>query len=402
MVSEMEGDQLLDFVVEICDTVGPRPPGSEAEAKAAEIIAERLRNYCDEIVVEEFVTCPRVLQALIDFVVYSYVIAFVLYLFFPYLSAIFVINGILVFYLTRFRGKEILDKFAKKARSQNIIGKIKPTGDVKRYVVFSGHHDSAYMMPLFQPKYLRYVPLIQNMGVVGAISLFILSTLKSLVILGVKSLDWRPVFGISIYDLLLIIPLIGLFFAVFFKLNIVTKVPVMGANDNLSAVAVVLRLAKVVSQSRPRNVEVFFVSFGSEEPGLKGSRRFVEMHPDIARNAYVINMEMLGAGELFVDVEEKSIGVKHSKKLAMLVREAAERVGLKVEYVSLPYGDTDAASFSRKGFDAVTLIALSSKLELVKWHLPDDVPENMSEENLQRALKLCKAILEVIDEKLGE
>ena len=402
MVSELGSGQLLDFVVEICDKVGPRPPSSEAEAKTAGIIADRLRRFCDEVVVEEFVTCPRVLQTLIDFVVYSYVIALVLYLFFPYFSAILIIVGISVFYLTRFRGKEILDKFAKKARSQNVIGKIKPAGEVKRYVIFSGHHDSAYMMPLFQPKYLRHVPLIQNMGVVGAISLFILSILKSLVVLGVKSLDWRPVFGISIYDLLLVIPLVGLFFAVFFKLNMVTKVPVMGANDNLSAVAVVLGLAEVVSQSRPRNVEVFFVSFGSEEPGLKGSRRFVGMHPDIAKNAHVINMEMLGAGELFIDVEEKSIGVKHSKKLAELVKEAAERVRLKVDYVSLPYGDTDAASFSRKGFEAVTLIALSSKLELMKWHLPEDVPENMSEENLQRALKLCRAILEVIDEKSGK
>lgn len=82
-------------------------------------------------------------------------------------------------------------------------------------MIFSEHHDSAYMMPLFQPKYLRYVPFIQNIGVVGAISLIILSILKSLIVFGFKSLDWRPIFGISIYDLLLIIPVIGLFFALF-------------------------------------------------------------------------------------------------------------------------------------------------------------------------------------------
>ncbi len=391
---------LLDFIVEICDKVGARPPGSEAERKTAQIIAERLEKYCDEVFVEEFVTCPRVLQALIDFVVYSYLVALILYLFLPYLSAIFVAIGFSVFYLTRFRGKEILDKFARKARSQNVIGRIKPTGKVKKYVIFSGHHDSAYMMPLFQPKYLRYVPLIQNMGVIGAISLLILSILKSLVIWGVEVLDWRPVFGVSIYDLLLVIPIIGLLFALFFKLNMVTKIPVIGANDNLSAVAVVLGLAEIVSQNRPKNVEAFFVSFGSEEPGLKGSRRFVEMHPSVAKNAYLINLEMLGAGELFIDVKENSIGVKHSKELAEIVMNAGERIGLKVDTVALPYGDTDAASFSRKGFHAITIIALSPRLELMKWHLPDDVPENISEENLQKALKLCKAVLEDIDKML--
>ena len=391
---------LLDFIVEICDKVGARPPGSEAERKTAQIIAERLEKYCDEVFVEEFVTCPRVLQALIDFVVYSYLVALILYLFLPYLSAIFVAIGFSVFYLTRFRGKEILDKFARKARSQNVIGRIKPTSKVKKYVIFSGHHDSAYMMPLFQPKYLRYVPLIQNMGVIGAISLLILSILKSLVIWGVEVLDWRPVFGVSIYDLLLVIPIIGLLFALFFKLNMVTKIPVIGANDNLSAVAVVLGLAEIVSQNRPKNVEAFFVSFGSEEPGLKGSRRFVEMHPSVAKNAYLINLEMLGAGELFIDVKENSIGVKHSKELAEIVMNAGERIGLKVDTVALPYGDTDAASFSRKGFHAITIIALSPRLELMKWHLPDDVPENISEENLQKALKLCKAVLEDIDKML--
>ena len=396
----MKDNRLLDFVVEICDKVGARPPGSEAERKTAQIIAERLKKCCDEVVVEEFVTCPRVLQALIDFVVYSYLVALILYMFFPYLSAVFVAIGISMFYLTRFRGKEILDKFARKARSQNVIGRIKPTGKVKKYVIFSGHHDSAYMMPLFQPKYLRYVPLIQNMGVVGAISLLILSILKSLVVLGVEVLDWRPVFGVSIYDLLLVIPVIGLLFALFFKLNMVTKTPVIGANDNLSAVAVVLGLAEIVSQNRPKNIEALFVSFGSEEPGLKGSRRFVEMHPNIAKNAYLINLEMLGTGELFIDVKENSIGVKHSKELAEIVMKAGERVGLKVNTVALPYGDTDAASFSRKGFHAITIIALSPRLELMKWHLPDDVPENISEENLQKALKLCKAVLEDIDKML--
>jgi len=396
----MKDNRLLDFIAEICDKVGARPPGSEAERKTAQIIAERLEKCCDEVVVEEFVTCPRVLQALIDFVVYSYLVALILYMFFPYLSAVFVAIGVSVFYLTRFRGKEILDKFARKARSQNVIGRIKPTGKVKKYVIFSGHHDSAYMMPLFQPKYLRYVPLIQNMGVVGAISLLILSILKSLVIWGVEVLDWRPVFGVSIYDLLLVIPVVGLFFALFFKLNMVTKIPVIGANDNLSAVAVVLGLAEIVSQNRPKNVEALFVSFGSEEPGLKGSRRFVEMHPSIAKNAYLINLEMLGAGELFIDVKEKSIGVKHSKELAEIVMKAGERVGLKMDTVALPYGDTDAASFSRKGFHAITIIALSPRLELMKWHLPDDVPENISEENLQKALKLCKAVLEDIDKML--
>lgn len=213
-------------------------------------------------------------------------------------------------------------------------------------------------------------------------------------------MDWRPVFGVSIYDLLLVIPVVGLFFALFFKLNMVTKIPVIGANDNLSAVAVVLGLAEIVSQNRPKNVEALFVSFGSEEPGLKGSRRFVEMHPSVAKNAYLINLEMLGAGELFIDVKENSIGVKHSKELAEIVMNAGERVGLKVDTVALPYGDTDAASFSRKGFHAITIIALSPRLELMKWHLPDDVPENISEENLQKALKLCKAVLEDIDKML--
>lgn len=127
---------LLDFAVEICDKVGARPPGSEAERKTAQIIAKRLEKCCDEVVIEEFVTCPRVLQALIDFVVYSYLVALILYLFLPYLSAIFVAIGFSVFYLTRFRGKEILDKFARKARSQNVIGRIKPTGKVKKYVIF--------------------------------------------------------------------------------------------------------------------------------------------------------------------------------------------------------------------------------------------------------------------------
>lgn len=101
-------------------------------------------------------------------------------------------------------------------------------------------------------------------------------------------------------------------------------------------------------QNRPKNVGVLLVSFGSEELGLKGSRRFVEMHPDIAKNAYLVNLEILGFGKLFIDLEEKSIGVKHSKELAEVVKRVGEEVRLRVDTIALPYSDTDAAFFHER------------------------------------------------------
>jgi len=55
-----------------------------------------------------------------------------------------------------------------------------------------------------------------------------------------------------------------------------------GAADNLSACALAVALCGFLLRNPsyiPVDTEIRFISFGSEEAGLRGSRRYVERHP---------------------------------------------------------------------------------------------------------------------------
>ncbi len=295
---------------------------------------------------------------------------------------------------------EILDKFASKAESQNVIAIFKPVRENReaRKLIFSGHHDSAYFMPLFQKKYLRFIPLIIKTAIFGIFSLIFISFFKFLVLEGFSFCNIK-IFNYSIYDLLIYVPLVGLGSALFFKFNTVTNVPVIGANDNLSSIAVLIGVADALSRKKTEKTEIWLVSFGSEEPGLKGSRRFVKKHIDELRNSYLVNMEMVGKGDLIVLRAEKSVGAKHSSEAVKIVLEAAEKTNLKIKDSIIGFGDTDASSFTRKGLKATTVMGVNKNNIPFYTHTWEDKPENVEEKNLQETLKLCLSIIEVVEKR---
>ncbi len=72
-----------------------------------------------------------------------------------------------------------------------------------------------------------------------------------------------------------------------------------GANDNASAVAVMLGLAEAISKSeiKPKR-SILFAFFGAEEQGVKGSEYYVQ-HPvyPIEKTVGLINMDGVGSGQ---------------------------------------------------------------------------------------------------------
>ena len=75
-------------------------------------------------------------------------------------------------------------------------------------------------------------------------------------------------------------------FGLFFTHGTTNGGIVPGAVDNLSASAVAVTLCKILVANpslTPSDTEVRFISFGGEEAGLRGSRRYVARHLDDLR-----------------------------------------------------------------------------------------------------------------------
>ncbi len=155
----VSSDYMYDLIDRVIRDVGPRAPCSPEEKKAAELMKSELEKYCDEVVMEEFHSYPKAFLGWIRIDVSLLIACFAVFLLAPVNPVLFSLLPLgmsgfafIILYKQFLRYEEWTPKFLpyKKRVSQNVVGTFKPSGEVKRRVVFSGHIDSAFRFNLIQ------------------------------------------------------------------------------------------------------------------------------------------------------------------------------------------------------------------------------------------------------------
>ena len=177
----------------------------------------------------------------------------------------------------------------------------------------------------------------------------------------------------------------------------VTNTPVMGANDNLTSVSILFALGEYLKKNQPKNIEIRLISFGAEEPGLVGSKHYVDKRVEELRDAININYETLGSGKLGVIAKEKDNNVVHDKDFVIYLHDLAEKHGYDLPAKQIKFGNTDAGSFSKKGIKAATIFAFGEDDVFDLWHSTEDVVENLDENLLKQTYDLTLNIIEELD-----
>ncbi|MHA1593776.1 MAG: M28 family metallopeptidase [Candidatus Baldrarchaeia archaeon] len=376
----------MSIIRRIIEETDGRLPGSDNERKAAEMIAEELRKYCDEVHIEDFELRPGGFLGFIPISVALIVVAYILW-FLPPLSLVFALAAFVITYMEFFRYAEFVDPLFPKRISQNVYGKIKAKGERRKLIIVSGHHDSApvYLLMQLNPYFYVFEVLLAFITLGTMIIAALIGTVTYFISIPILDLV-REILRIA---LLVMLPLA--FPMVFFR-SISRGTP--GATDNLSAVAVALAVAKYLHENPdviPEGTEVWIASFGSEEAGLRGSRRFVRRHLEEleGQETYVLNMEMLvNPEELAIITREKTTRTKLSQLLAQKLKKICEDIGIKIKMAELPTigGGTDAVSFARAGIDAVTIIGAEFSIKTFRYyHTVRDTPDKINPEILDLA-----------------
>ena len=139
---------MVDEITHICTKFEKRGPGSRGEQQACEYAAEQMKEYgCDRVYVEEFKENPGSFFGWINFTITFCFLAFISYFFVPALSLAFIFLGLAICVLQFGFYKKIVDKFFKEKIGHNATGFKKPTGEVKRRIIFNGHPDAAWEWP---------------------------------------------------------------------------------------------------------------------------------------------------------------------------------------------------------------------------------------------------------------
>lgn len=396
--------QIRTLIDEICSSIGPRASGSDEESRAARWLKDRLEAWRIEATIESFHVAPSEVHTLIVLIAGCYIVAYFASFFSQIVAFVSLSSLVVLALVNRLLDSDLVESVLPKRWSTNVIGKIKPVEETKRVVIVAGHHDSAFYVPLHERP--RLYPLYKAAVVVVALSALgiWLISLWDLVMLVLGAGSTADFPGYVLHGVHAIGAL-GVVISVVFVVGGIRTSAVPGANDNLSAVAVAWEVGRRLAVSPPKHTEIWIASFGSEELGLKGSRQFALQHGKELRDALLINLESVGqSGNLNVLTGELPLLVRHSERAITLVEEAAVSAEAHIQRRFLIPGLTDAASFSRYGLEATTLIRMTPEGYLEHYHVPADNPESISEANLEEALQVCLKAIELIDggERLDE
>jgi hypothetical protein len=179
-------------------------------------------------------------------------------------------------------------------------------------------------------------------------------------------------------------------------LDIATRTVVPGANDNLSAVAVVLELARRLHEQPVEGVRVLLVSTGSEESFMEGMRGWVRRHgPALDRErTRIIVLETLGSPELILLEGEGMIWMTdYDLEVRDFIAAAAQdagaplRRGLKLGFA------TDALSALRAGFRTATLASCDEYKMPANYHSQRDIPRNVDYETVAAGARVAEAAI---------
>jgi hypothetical protein len=273
--------------------------------------------------------------------------------------------------------------------TENIFVNLKSKNS-KCKVVFIGHWDSKSQT--FPPSTRSAIFLIFILGfLIIYVLYFILSILKIFLNLNI------PFMPNILLDLCIIIASIG-------AINYFNKTGNVshGAFDNAAAVGTIIELARYYKENPLDNIDLIFLSTGSEELNLGGAIHFIKRykHEFEKNSTFFINLDLIGGSEVIRLTTSYGIPRKISSvKLNNLFINSAEELKIKIKDIYSPSGVwSDFMPIVQAGFEACWI---GSEPGLKFVHTINDTMNLVSKELIKNTLFLCRDVIEKLDKEFN-
>jgi len=179
-------------------------------------------------------------------------------------------------------------------------------------------------------------------------------------------------------------------------LDIGSRAVVPGANDNLSAVGVLIAIAAALRERPVEGVRVLLVSTGSEESFSEGMQAFLERHGaelDHASTEFVC-LECLGGAHLIVLEGEGMLRMRdYPPAMREALADAAAAAGVRIRRGLRTVAATDAVIALRAGYRVVTLASVEDTKLPLNYHWPSDRPEALHWQTIEDAIAVCERFI---------
>lgn len=172
---------------------------------------------------------------------------------------------------------------------------------------------------------------------------------------------------------------------------------VPGANDNLTGVATLLSVARSLRDEPVEGVRVMLVSTGSEESILEGMTAFARRHfPSLPpETTHVVCVDTVGSPRLLLLEGEGMLGMReYPPSFVALVRRCAEEIGVDLWPGLRLRNATDGMIALRAGYPTAMVGSVDRYKLPTDYHWPTDTPENVRYGSVADAARVCRAVIE--------
>ena len=361
-------EYMVSEITHICKDFEKRDPGSKGEQQACEYMADVLKNECgcERADVESFKENPGSFFGWIYFTITFVLAAVAISFFYPLVSIILIVVGLLIVFMQFGLYKKFIDRFFPEKTGHNVTAVKSCKGEVKRRIFFNGHPDAAWEWPVnYKLGGVGFEghAVICGIGAVYYLVISIMLVAKN----GLEyvSFDADETLGLLRLIGLVFVPfLIGLYWM--WNENRVVD----GANDNLSGCYMGIAILKALKEEgiEFENTEVGVILTGSEEAGLRGAKAWCAAHKGEFDDVptFIFSYDTIHDPKyLMTNYRDLNGTVKADKDVSDLFMEAAKELDISCKKGWVPPlgGATDSAAFAQAGFRATGVTGLNHKLE---------------------------------------
>jgi hypothetical protein len=390
--ASLHPESLMTHMRAICQGIGPRPSTSPQEKQAADYVEKTARGLgITNIERQDFkspnsagwVEIPCFAAGLL-----AAILAIFGGMWGKLLGSLFFLGSTITFLQFLFVIPPFFHRWIARWNSQNVIVKIPAANRPKQTLYLVGHLDSQKQRFQFPPspywimKAQTSLPIVA--GILGGLFLLVEDALN----LQTSSLWLWLLAGAYLY---------GLLGAIYDE----TQPYVDGANDNATAVSLLLGAAQALKAQPLQHTDVILLYTGCEEVGCVGMESYLQHFAFSAEHTFWIDIEMVGTGNLCYvtkhGISYFSAYTPHSQMVELAGRVAEKNPNLRVQGKNMVIIE-EIANLWRRKYNAICLAGYNAQGVLPNWHRLSDTLDNIEPDTLSRAAIFTWELMQEIDQ----